>query len=241
MHQWKQGGPTRFVKNRRCLQTAPDKVSLLRRVRVEWLEDHAREFIWDGMTVARLCEIVSGRDFRGYLAQMRQNHVRIDTAFLHALGCAYGCNVVIFQPHMEPALVGMRLTESVREESDVPIMVPIALLNDSHFWGVTAGTPPPDVDPVDKGELAVFCSRMGLCPSAGTQAQRGTATEGDEEGEEPDVEFQESNGLSDVSGQEISMWNFSCAKSCQSGTHGASRLLKYFSCLLYTSPSPRDS
>ena len=116
MHQWKQGGPTRFVKNRRCLQTAPDKVSLLRRVGVERLEAHAREFIWDGMTVARLCEIVAGRDFRGYLAQMRQNHVWIDTAFLHALGCAYGSNVVIFQPHMQPALVGMCLTESVREK-----------------------------------------------------------------------------------------------------------------------------
>ena len=199
MHQWEQGCQTHLVKRRQTLQTTSDKVSFLRRVGVAWLEAHAREFLWDGMTVASLCEIVSGTNFHGYLAKMRQNSEWIDTAFLHALGCEYGANVVIFQPHMEPALVGMCMTERVGEESDVPIMVPIALLNDTHFWGVLAGTPPPHIDPIDKGELPVFRSSMGLCPSSGTQARPGTAEEADEDGEEPDMEFQDAHRPPDVS------------------------------------------
>ena len=187
------GTRARAYAQARHLQKAADKVSLLRRVGVEWLEAHARESIWDGMTVAHLCEIVSGTIFLDYVAKMRNNREWIDTAFLHALGCAYGVNVLIFQPHMEPAMVGISLTESVQEDSKAPTMVPVALLNDIHFWGVMDCTPPPHIDPVDKGEIPVFRACMGLYPSTGTkdagqQAQQEGA-EGDEDGEEPDGVF----------------------------------------------------
>ena len=66
-----------------------------------------------------------------------------------------------------------------------------------------AGTPPPHIDPIDKGELPVFRSSMGLCPSSGTQARPGTAEEADEEGEEPDVEFQDANRPRDVSPRDL--------------------------------------
>ena len=57
--------------------------------------------MWTGMTVSKLCVTVSGWPFQEYLAKMRQGREWVDTACLHALGRAYGVNVVIFQVHAD--------------------------------------------------------------------------------------------------------------------------------------------
>ena len=127
-------GPSDTARNRRNLKKSVNKVDLLRRVGVSWLETNASEMIWPGMTVAKLCCTVSGLSFHEYLAKMRQDREWVDTAFLHALGRAYGVNVVIFQAHMDEALVGEDLQDSAEHEDC--IAVPVALVNDHHFWGV---------------------------------------------------------------------------------------------------------
>ena len=164
-------GQTGCARNRRNLQRAPDKVALLRRVGVSWLEANASEVIWPGMTVAKLCSTVSGWSFQEYVAKMRQDKEWVDTAFLHALGRAHGANVLIFQAHSDEALVGEDMMEDPGDESDAPMMVPIALVNDHHFWGVVECLDDIAVAPVDKGEFAVFQSRvgLGLCPDSGGQ------------------------------------------------------------------------
>ena len=54
------------------------------------------------------------------------------------IGAAHVANVLIFQPGMGMAIVGADLAESADEHNRQPPMtVPIALLNDVHFWGVT--------------------------------------------------------------------------------------------------------
>ena len=47
-------GPSASARNRRNLKTSVDKVAVLRRVGVSWLEATASETIWPGVTVAKL-------------------------------------------------------------------------------------------------------------------------------------------------------------------------------------------
>ena len=159
----KARGPMACIKQRSLLRTADDKIALLRQVGVKWLDTNARELMWQGMTIARLCSVVSGSLFPDYLARMRMDGEWIDTAFLHALGAAHGVNVLIFQIGQDPAIVGMDVKDDTSEDGHSTMMVPIALVNDCHFWGVTDSIDAP-ICAVDKGELPVFASGSGLCP-----------------------------------------------------------------------------
>ena len=157
-------------EQRSILRTADDKIALLRQVGVKWLDAHARDLLWPGMSIAKLCWVVSGSQFPDYLARMKMDGEWIDTAFLHALGAAHGVNVLIFQIGQDPAIVGMDARHDIFFSSEhghssmmVSMMVPIALDNDCHFWGVTDSVDAP-ICAVDKGELPVFASGSGLCP-----------------------------------------------------------------------------
>ena len=186
----KAGGPVQSSRNRSKLKAADDKIALLRRVGLEWLEANAQEPLWPGMTVSKLCGVVSGTTFREYVEKMQRAGEWIDTAFLHALGAAHGANVLIFQPGMEMAIVGADLAESADEHNRQPPMtVPIALVNDVHFWGVTELLPEAPPPPVDKGEHAVFAAIEGLdlCPGPGGTRQADPT--GAEDGEDPDAAF----------------------------------------------------
>ena len=166
-------GSSASATNRRNLKKSIDKVAVLRRVGVSWLEVNASETIWSGMTVAKLCCTVSGWSFQEYLAKMRQDREWADLAFLHALGRAHGVNVVIFQAHMDETLVGEDLQESAEHEDR--IAVPVALVNDHHFCGVLPCGHEVAVNAVDKGEHAALRSHVGdgrrgkgLCPNPRT-------------------------------------------------------------------------
>ena len=166
-------GPSASARNRRNLKNSGNKVDLLRKVGVSWLEANHAEMIWPGMTVSKLCSTVSGWSFQEYLAKMRQDREWADLAFLHALGRAYGVSVVIFQAHMDETLVGEGLQDSA--EHDDPIAVPVALVNDHHFWGVLPCGHEVAVAAVDKGEHAALRSHVGdgrrgvgLCPNPRT-------------------------------------------------------------------------
>ena len=160
--------------------------------------------IWPGMTVAKLCCTVSGWSFQEYLAKMRQDREWADLAFLHALGRAHGVNVVIFQAHMDETLVGEDLQDSAEHEDR--IAVPVALVNDHHFWGVLPCGHEVAVDAVDKGEHAALRSHVGdgrrgkgLCPSSRAnppnERDSGAAQEDGacEDGELPEVAFPEAS------------------------------------------------
>ena len=106
-----RSGQSQAGKNRTMLQRSRAKAALARQVGVKWLADHGGDAIWEGMTIALLCETVSSTGFREYLTQMGRDGAWIDTAFLHGLGCAYEVDVMIFQTGMEPALVGISLLD----------------------------------------------------------------------------------------------------------------------------------
>ena len=93
---------------------------------------------------------------------MRQDWERVDMAFLHALGRAHGANVLIFQEHADEALVGNDMMENTGDESDPPIMVPIALVNNHHFWGTVEYVYEVGVALVDKGEYRALPPQASL-------------------------------------------------------------------------------
>ena len=160
-------GPSASVRNRRTLRQTSDKVGLLRRVGVAWLEANASETLWTGMSVSKLCCTVSGWSFQEYLTNMRKDNEWVDTAFLHALGRAYGVNVLIIQSHIDETIVGEDLTETDNKDGAL-IAVPVALVNDRHFWGVLPCEDNDEVCPVDKGDYESLRSQVskGLCSSS---------------------------------------------------------------------------
>ena len=125
------GGTAACSQNRSALRKADNKSALLRRVGVKWLEENQSEVMWSGMTVSRLCRIVSGMTFPEYLQKMRGDGESIDTVFLHALGLAHGVTVLIIQAGMDAGIVGLDVVEdAVMEGRGRAMVVPVALQND---------------------------------------------------------------------------------------------------------------
>ena len=80
---------------------------------------------------------------------MQQNGHLADTALLHGMGNAYGIDVLIFQVGTDPACVGTCL----HLEDGSRVVVPVALVNDYHFWGLLSDHVEEDIAHVDKGDI----------------------------------------------------------------------------------------
>ena len=122
----------RFGSLRRCPHG--QRVAQARAAGVDCLHANARAKLCEVMTVSQLVRHVSGESMSTYLERMRQNGEWVDTVFLHALACVYGVTVLVFQHGCDPAILGAHLHEDLEQDCDV--MVPVALVNDYHFWAV---------------------------------------------------------------------------------------------------------
>jgi len=147
----------RFACLRRCAHG--QRVTQARAAGVEWLHANAGAKLWEGMTVSQLAWHVIGEVFSAYRVRMREPGEWVDTVFLHALACAYGVTVLVFQNGCDPAILGPHLHEDLDRDCDV--VVPVALVNDYHFWAVVKSRLPgvgctPGAR--DKGELLPFQS-----------------------------------------------------------------------------------
>ena len=73
----------------------------------------------------------------------------------------------IIQPHIDETIVGEDLTETDNKDGAL-IAVPVALVNDRHFWGVLPSEDNDEVCPVDKGDYESLRSQVskGLCSSS---------------------------------------------------------------------------
>ena len=85
-------------------------------------------------------EIVS---FGDYLAKMAQRTYWVDISMLHALGVIFKVDVIIFQQGSDISFVGLSL-QGLASSACVPL-VPVALHNDRHYWGLTSAYAPADV------------------------------------------------------------------------------------------------
>ena len=133
------------------------RVAQARAEAIMWLNANARAKLWEGMTVSQLVTHVSGENMATYRERMQKNGEWVDTVFMHALACAYGVSVLVFQDGCDPAILGPDLHEDFDRKCDV--VVPVALVNDYHFWAVIESRLPGlGCTPVvmDKGELIPF-------------------------------------------------------------------------------------
>ena len=143
-----------------CLRRCPhgQRVAQARAAGVDWLHANASAKLWEGMTVSQLVRIVSGESMATYRARMRGNGEWADAVFMHALACAYGVTVLVFREKCDPAILGPHLHEDLDQDCDV--VVPVALVNDYHFWAVVESRLPGLGCTLarDKGELFAFQS-----------------------------------------------------------------------------------
>ena len=133
------------------------RVTQARTEGINWLHENARRKLWEGMTVSQLVALVSGESMSTYRERMHHNGEWVDTVFLHALACAYGVTVLVFQDACDPCILGPQLHEDFDQECDV--VVPMALVNDYHFWAaIPMRLPDMGCTPAacDKGELVPF-------------------------------------------------------------------------------------
>ena len=138
----KKNAATPWARRLGSLRRCPhgQRVVQARAAGVEWLHANTNAKLWEGMTIARLVNHVSGENISAYRARMRANGEWVDTVFLHALACVYGVTVLVFQDGCDPAILGPHLHEDLDQECDV--MVPVALVNDYHFWAVVGSRLP---------------------------------------------------------------------------------------------------
>ena len=130
------------------------RVEAAREEAVNWLSRNRRSKLWGDLDVSAFCLAVSGHlSFDDDLKHMALNATWVDTGFLLGAACAFEVDVCIFQMGGDPVLLGLStlLSAEAPTAAGEAGMVPIALVNDFHFWGVVEL----DVDEqpvVDKGD-----------------------------------------------------------------------------------------
>ena len=169
------------VRRRQSLRRCPpgQQVTQARAAAIEWLGQHPGAKLWEGMTVSGLTRAVTGEDFPSYVQRMQRNGEWVDTAFMHALACAFGVTVLVFQDGVDPTILGPHLMDA--DDGDCDLVVPVALVNDYHFWAVLKSTFPGEASAPwdrDKGELVAFQAK-GVHPGLVPEAPGAAATSGE--------------------------------------------------------------
>ena len=134
--------PTPHAKHSRTAQ-----IQAVRDAGKQWLIEHEGDIVWGEWSVRRFCQYVSGcEDYTSYCTEMARPTKWADTAFIHAIACAFEVDVAIFQVSMDCVLLGISL-----HNGEPRAMIPLALKNNSHWWGVL---PSHEDEPpvVDKGD-----------------------------------------------------------------------------------------
>lgn len=166
----------RAAGDRRCQEA--------RALAVAWVRDHARDEVWGGAVFHKVCVAISRHEsFDDYVRGLGTQGEWVDTASLHALACACGVDVCVFQSGRDPTLLGPSTTGDAR--AAVPI-IPVAIENDFHFWGCLEADVPL-IDYVDKDDAALAVIIRGRATHTPTKRRRTTAArddDADEDGED---------------------------------------------------------
>ena len=106
----------------------------LREQALLYIKDNRKTQMWEGMSLEQLVLAMSqdttgGID--GYISRMSENYQWIDACVIHALGCVFKVDVVIFQTSIDPAFVGKSTNV---EGTAATSTIAVALQNDRHFW-----------------------------------------------------------------------------------------------------------
>ena len=158
--QWPRLQQLAAYKNLVKMRPLQSKLEHLRLMAVTWLKENAHTALWEGMTVKAFvenCMCDECASFGDYLEKMSQRYFWVDIAMLHALGVLFKVDVVIFQYGSDISFVGATLQFQATAEghrqankfstprtSALPL-IPVALHNDRHYWGLTPSCNSADV------------------------------------------------------------------------------------------------
>ena len=109
----------------------------MRGVAAQWMRDNADVFVWDGMTFRQVALAMSHKadePYDDHVRRMETNKEWVDASVIHALACAFGVDVAIWQAQVDPMLVGYGMLSKGPSRG----LLVIAVNNDHHFWGVVA-------------------------------------------------------------------------------------------------------
>ena len=113
----------------------------LRKMGVDWMRRHGDMPVWDGMTFKVLAMSMSGvpkGTYGMHCATLETDKEWIDASLMHALGCVFRVDVALWQEGADVTMVGHSLARLANGvvSSEALDMIPIALVNDLHYWGV---------------------------------------------------------------------------------------------------------
>ena len=113
--------------------------------------------MWDGMSFGQVALAMHERGrsltYAQYLANVKQDNYWIDCAVIHALCCIYKVDALVFQPGMDPTIVGPSLVENGSMSEN---MLSLALVNDHHFWAVKPAPLEVFSEPPENGEDVIL-------------------------------------------------------------------------------------
>ena len=142
----------------------------------DWMEENAGCIMWEGMKYRDLALMMASNPHVSYgvhVASMRADCEWIDASMLHALCCVFSVDAAVFQPTGDPMIVGKSLEGDTAGAHQVRALdtIPIALVNDKHWWGVTVIKEPPLQDlSLERGDLLRMpCRKVGHCPRKSKQ------------------------------------------------------------------------
>ena len=130
------------------------------------------------MTVSGLTHAVTGEDFPK-LCAMDAEEWGMGRYCLHGrFGMCFWVTVLVFQDVVDPAIIGPHLIDG--DDGDCDLVVPVAFVNDCHFWAVVKSRFPIEASAPwvrDKGDLVAFQTK-GLHPGLGSEVPKVAATSG---------------------------------------------------------------
>ena len=131
-----------------------DALSRLRKLAIERIKDHSGFSLWSDFTNGDLIRSTApDGSVQAYLDRMQRPGQWIDTTMLHALGCAFQVDIVVWQCGSADALLGASLMEGTSSIGENPALIALALQNDMHFWGCRPLQRARELfEPVDQGD-----------------------------------------------------------------------------------------
>ena len=134
-----------------------------RKLACKWASKNKDEKIWGGWSFAEIAQSVSHQPFDKWLSRLRLTDSWGDVAFVHALACAVGVDVLLIDSTQQAKLIGKSLMVGQVGQNECCSLVPMAFHEHFHFWAAL----PMESRPAE--QVAITVSPSSLVSYRGSQ------------------------------------------------------------------------
>ena len=125
LHQNARPAWKKMNDNKRCQEA--------RKMACDWASKNKTMTFWGGVTFQEVVELVSHQNFDKWVGRLRLTDAWGDVAFLQALACSVGVDVLLIEASGHARLVGLSLMAG---DHDSKSLVPVAMHDHHHFWSL---------------------------------------------------------------------------------------------------------